>query len=321
MKSITVVIPNYNGEDLLRKNLPFIYSALQSSGIKNYEIIIPDDASKDNSIQFLENNYPDIVIIKNEINVGFSGNTNSGLKKASKDLVFIVNTDVQLTENYFTPLLPYFDIKDTFGVMGRIISLNEKEHQDGAKYPGYSIGNIISTENYYYDSDKPIYSFFLSGANSLVCRKKLEQLGYYNELFNPYYSEDADLGFRAWRVGFKLYYEHKAICKHPNSVTIKQESSNKIQFITKRNKMYLHYLHLNGIELNYYLFFMYFRSFFKKISGNELYYKSYKAFKKDIPKLTKYKEEFESKFQNVTSIKKVVNFIKGNIDSKNVNRF
>lgn len=321
MKSISVIIPNYNGEALLKENLPYIFNALESSNISNFEIIIPDDNSSDNSIQFIEEYYSDIILVKNKVNKGFSGNTNSGILKATKDLLFIVNTDVQLTKNYFTPLLHYFDKDDTFGVMGRIVSIDEKEHQDAAKYPGYSFGNIISTENYFYETNEPIYSFFLSGANSLVDRKKMSGLGNYNELFNPYYSEDADLGFRAWRKGFKLYYENKSVCKHPNSVTIQKEPSDKVKRITKRNKIYLHFLHLNGFELKYYLFILTIKAHFNLIIGKKSYYNSYKEFKSNKVKLIKYKNNFEQSNLVTKRIKEVANFIKGNIDSQNLKRF
>lgn len=87
MKSISVIIPNYNGEDLLKENLPSLYSALSTSGIMEYEVIVPDDASTDGSVAFLENNYPEIIIVKNKENKGFSGNVNTGIKISTMDLI------------------------------------------------------------------------------------------------------------------------------------------------------------------------------------------------------------------------------------------
>lgn len=253
-KSISVVIPNYNGSNLLRENLPYVFLALKSSGIDDYEIIVADDASTDDSISFLKNNYPKIIVVQNKTNLGFSGNTNSGIYKATKDLILILNSDVQLQENYFIPLLKYFDDDKTFGVMGRIISMSGDKIQDGAKFPSYSFAKIISTKNYLVEKRNSLYSFFLSGANALIDREKLLQLGGFNELFNPYYGEDVDLGISAWRVGYKLYYEHNAICRHPNSATIQKESFKKVKLISKRNKLILHYLHLENFEL--FIFFL-----------------------------------------------------------------
>ena len=85
MYSISVVIPNYNGEALLKSNIPSVYQALSSSNITDDEIIIADDASKDRSLEFIEKHYPKIILIKNPVNLGFIGNCNTGIQKAKKD--------------------------------------------------------------------------------------------------------------------------------------------------------------------------------------------------------------------------------------------
>ena len=252
MKSISVIIPNFNGEDLLKENIPPLYNALSTSGIIDYEVVVPDDASTDGSIKFLENNYPEIIIVKNRENKGFSGNVNTGIKISKKDLVFILNSDVILLDKYFSPLLKYFEMEDTFGVMSRIISMESYKIQDGAKYPQYTFGRITTTKNYLVKNRTTLYSLYMSGANSLVDRRKLLSLGGFNEFFNPYYSEDADLGITAWRAGYKIYYEHDSICRHPNSSTIKKEHKKKVKTVAKRNKIILHYLHLDNFELAFF---------------------------------------------------------------------
>lgn len=277
-KSISVVIPNYNGSNLLRENLPYVFLALKTSGLDDYEIIVADDASTDDSISFLQVNYPEIIVVQNKTNQGFSGNTNSGIYKATKDLILILNSDVQLQENYFIPLLKYFDDDKTFGVMGRIISMSGDKIQDGAKFPSYSFANIISTKNYLVEKRNSLYSFFLSGANALIDREKLLQLGGFNELFNPYYGEDVDLGISAWRVGYKLYYEHNALCRHPNSATIKKESSKKVKLISKRNKLILHYLHLENFELFIFFLITIFKSILKLFLLDFTYLKAFFTF-------------------------------------------
>jgi GT2 family glycosyltransferase len=249
MYSISVVIPNFNGVNLLKENIPHVYRALSTSGIVDYEIIVADDASTDDSVNFIHQTFPEIIVVQSSRNRGFAGNTNAGIRVARKDLVLILNSDVQLTDSYFNPQLRYFQQEDTFGVMGRIIAMTDDHIQDGAKYPMLGFTSICATKNYICKAKTSLYTLFLSGANALVDRKKLEQLGGFNEIFNPYYAEDVDLGLKAWRYGYKLYYEHTAICRHPNSTTIKKEPAEKVKIVIKRNKVCLHYLHLEGIEL------------------------------------------------------------------------
>ncbi|NWG29397.1 MAG: glycosyltransferase family 2 protein [Ignavibacteriaceae bacterium] len=276
--TISVVIPNYNGKHLLQTNLPSVYTSLQSSGISDFEIIIPDDASTDNSVHFIKSNYPEIILIENKTNKGFAGNTNTGIFKAQKELVLILNSDVNLTEGYFKSLLKYFDEPDTFGVTGRIIGLDSDKIQDGAKYPKYHFGNISSTTNYICKYRTSLYSLFLTGANALIDREKLIELKGYDEIFNPYYGEDVDLGLRAWRIGYKCYYEHNAICRHPNSATIKKEPPEKVKIISGRNKMYLHFIHLNGFEQIFYLIKLFIKVILKAILLDIKYLKSFRMF-------------------------------------------
>lgn len=291
--SISVIIPNYNGKHLLEENIPYVFSALETSKISDFEIIISDDHSADDSVAFIKKNYPTIKVIENHQNKGFSGNTNTGIRAATKDLVFILNTDVQLTNEYFVHQLPLFNQDDTFGVMGKIIGLNSDKIQDGAKYPNYSFGDIKGTANYIHLNKTTHYSLFMSGANALVNRKKLLEIGCFNEIYNPYYSEDLDLGIRAWRLGYKIYFESRSICRHPNSATIKKEPNHKVRVISKRNKMYLHYLHLNGIELIFFLLKITLKSFFRTLALDGNYLKSYYLFISSISKLQAVKNNFK----------------------------
>ncbi len=285
-RGISVIIPNFNGLDLLKKNLPFVYYALSSSGIENFEVIVSDDASSDNSIFFLETNYPDIIIVKNKVNKGFSSNTNSGIAKASKELLFILNNDVELTANYFSPLLRYFDSDDTFGVMGKIISMTGEIVQDTAKYPSYKFGRIKATVNYEKPDNEDCYTMFLSGANALINKNKMEFLGSFNVLLDPYYYEDVDLGISAWRAGFKLYYEPGAVCKHPNSVTISKSPKSQIKRTVLRNKHILHCLHLSKFEFLVYLFRQILKALVQSIfSLHFIYFQSLAEFFKSL-KLT-----------------------------------
>ena len=97
--SISTVLPNYNGRHLLEKNIP---SLLEAIGTIHNEIIVVDDCSTDDSVAFLENTYPNIKVIRNDVNLGFSSTCNKGIRAATLDLLCIVNTDVTFTPDYFT---------------------------------------------------------------------------------------------------------------------------------------------------------------------------------------------------------------------------
>lgn len=246
-KSISVVLPNYNGRNLLAANLPSVFAALQTAAVE-FEVIVSDDASTDESVAFLKENFKDVIIVSQKINRGFSPTINSGIARASKQLVFLLNTDVFLLPDFFENLFHYFDHPDTFGVSGRFIGLSDDKIQDAGKYPLLLASKKIQPFNFYIDSPSILVTtLFVSGGGALVDREKLNLLGGFDEIFAPFYYEDTDLSMRAWRLGWKCYYEHSAVCRHPASTTInKFNKKRKIWITTQRNKLIFHSLHLNA---------------------------------------------------------------------------
>ncbi|UXE65431.1 MAG: glycosyltransferase family 2 protein [Chryseotalea sp. WA131a] len=246
-KSISVVLPNYNGRDLLAANLPSVYTALQKAGV-DHEVIVADDASTDESVIFLKENFNDVKVVAQKTNRGFSPTINSGIELATKELVLLLNTDVSLLPDYFEHLFPYFDLPDTFGVSGRFIGLNDEKIQDAGKYPLLLGSKKIQPFNFYVDKPSALVAtLFVSGGGALVDRRKLNSLGGFDEIFAPFYYEDTDLSMRAWRLGWRCYYEHSAVCRHPASTTInKFNKKRRIWITTQRNKLIFHSLHLNA---------------------------------------------------------------------------
>ncbi len=248
---ISVIIPNYNGINLFPNTLPPLITVMKETNLP-FEIIVSDDCSTDNSIEYLNVNYPDVRVIKSNVNKGFSGACNNGIKDATFDLVLLLNSDIILTSGYFTHLFKYFQQEDTFGVMGRIVGWNDDKIQDGARLPKFQGFKIKTSINYLLDpiKEESLYTFYLSGANALISRKKLQELGGLDELFSPFYIEDCDLSLRAWRLGWRCYYENRAICRHRTSSTVKVKSKKKyVNIIYNRNKFFLHAIHLTRIQL------------------------------------------------------------------------
>jgi GT2 family glycosyltransferase len=325
--SISVVIPNYNGQGLLQKNLPYLMEALKQSGME-YEIIISDDASTDNSVSFLKENYPFIYIITSQSNQGFSVTINKGIMTATCDLVFALNSDVQLSPDYFLPQLKYFEMKNTFGVMGRIIGIDNDEIQDGAKYPLRRGVSIKSTLNYILKSSSPgvtLPSLFLSGANALMNRKKIQELNGFDEIFSPFYGEDVDLSLRAWRLGWKCYYEHEAICRHPSSTTIKNHhKKEKIKIISLRNKLIFHSIHLDGWALYLYKIKIYSELIFRIITSQKYFHEAFKLYLKKSMGIKKSRARLKLLLDNhpdSKSTQDIISFIRSEIKDYDIIKF
>lgn len=248
-KSVSIIIPNYNGVTLLEKYLPHTLQAIRNADVV-FEVIIVDDCSTDTSVEWIRTYYPDVILLVNSINMGFSISCNRGIKLAKNELILLLNSDVSLSERYFENLWSYFEEEETFGVMGRIMNPNNKI-EDAARMLSFSGTKFKATRFYYSTGEsKRTPTAYLSGANALVRRNMLVKLGGFDEAFSPYYSEDVDLSFRAWRIGWKCYYEHEAICVHEVSKTIRSANTKKaLLSVVYRNKFILHAIHLNGVRL------------------------------------------------------------------------
>ncbi|MDH5710387.1 MAG: glycosyltransferase family 2 protein [Gammaproteobacteria bacterium] len=241
-QAISVVLPNYNGRHLLEKNMP---SLLQSLEGLEHEIIVVDDCSADDSVLFLHSTYPDIRLIQNETNLGFSSTCNKGIYAARLELLCVVNTDVTFTQDYFTKSIKEFDDSPLFAVKGDIINYDR------------SFEDVISIDRttllYYkrgflrFDTRTPLTQRTLIQNNDaqfvglgccFVCnREMLLELGGFDEIYSPFYWEDCDLGRRAMEKGFKLLYLPDAKVYHQASSTIGSYRSNNLRrLVSNRNK-------------------------------------------------------------------------------------
>ena len=147
IQGISLVIPNFNGEQLLPQILPPAILALSATGTP-YEIIVADDASTDQSVVLLHRDFPQVRIIQLPTNGGFSKTANAGIRAAQFDWVLLLNSDVKLTPIYFEFILPYSQQPTVFSVSGRIIGWDTDQIQDGGKYPVFQGAKIKTSYDF-----------------------------------------------------------------------------------------------------------------------------------------------------------------------------
>lgn len=325
-KSVSVIIPNYNGSTLLKQYLPFTLAAVTTAGII-YEIIIIDDCSTDDSVKFITENYPQINLVVNTENKGFSYSCNRGIEQARYELILLLNSDVKLTPDYFDHQWKYFSRWDTFGVMGCIKDMDGEHIQDAARLPKMN-GLKLKTDYFYYTHDDKdrLYTLYLSGANALIHAEKLKEIGGFYELFSPFYCEDMELSLRAWRLKWNCYYEHKAVCMHEVSASTKNyETAKWVKGVYFRNRFYMHALHLNGPALVFWYVQITLVDLLPKLVAGQFWiWKSYMALIKNRHEIKSYKVKIkdlmEMKDTRVT-IFDIVKRIKNSVRNKKVTRF
>lgn len=235
---LSVLIPNYNGETILPIFLPSVLRAFEVyPGEK--ELIIVDDCSKDKSLEVLKNLCGSFAKIeKNPHNLGFSGTCNRAASLASGDVLFFLNTDVELPDTFFSTFHEYFTREDTFAVTIHGIQYRTKENLDGVKVGEWKRGSLRVTKNIYpqeFNMWEP--SFMVQGAYFFVDAKKFQALGGFDERFNPFIFEETDLCYRALKRGWKIYFDLRAKGYHDHSTTLKSVASQKrLNFFSHRNR-------------------------------------------------------------------------------------
>ncbi|MGC8976846.1 MAG: glycosyltransferase family 2 protein [Candidatus Ratteibacteria bacterium] len=214
MEPISIIIPNYNGKELLKKNLPGIVKAVERHN-ENDEIIVVDNGSSDGSVEFLRENYPQIRIIELKENKGFGQACNIGVKKSKNKIVILLNNDVMVEENFIEPLLKHFSDPLVFSVSAVSLGRDnrKKEIPEKVKEVLYCCAGYTA-----YDKEKFLF------------------LGGFHPIYSPFYCEDRDIGYRAKKIGWKNLIEPKSIVYHEGERTSKKLNRRYVEYIKFRNR-------------------------------------------------------------------------------------
>lgn len=254
MKTIAVVLLNYNGENLLKKFLP---NVIKNSPEAN--IYIADNGSKDNSKEFVSNNFPDVNWIALDNNYGYAGGYNLALKNVKEDIYCLLNTDIEVTENWLLPIINSFNNDDKIGIIQpKILDYNNKNKFEYAGAAGgfidkfgfpYCRGRIFDTlenDNNQYPSSQ---IFWASGACFFIKRNTFEQLGGFDADFFAH-QEEIDLCWRAFNKNIITYYCAESTVYHIGGATLNKSNTMKT-FLNFRNSLYMIYKNApsNGLFL------------------------------------------------------------------------
>jgi len=224
---ISVFITNYNGLSLLKKHLENTILASPEAS----EFILSDDASVDGSVKFakdLQKKYPQLKIFSHKKNKGFGDNSNFAAKKATGDLIVLLNSDSVPHLGYISTTLKHFTDPNVFGV-----GFAEMGKENYGKI-FWGNGYIQTIPGH---SDKAHIAAWLSGGSSIIRRDLFLKLGGFDHIYEPFYFEDTDLGLRAWRSGYKLLWEPTAIVEHQHEATMSKFPKKFLVYVKERNHL------------------------------------------------------------------------------------
>ncbi|WP_319501178.1 glycosyltransferase family 2 protein [uncultured Draconibacterium sp.] len=249
-KKIAIVILNWNGVKLFPDYLP---SVIKHSKGENIEVIIADNGSTDNSLEFLAANYPEVTLLDLKENYGFAKGYNVALNQIEADYFVLLNSDVKVVENWIQPCIDHFEQDEkVVAVQPKVLSFNEPElfeyagaaggFIDKFGYPfcrGRILDHVEKDENQY---DRASEIFWATGACMFVRAEAFKNAGGLDADFWAH-MEEIDLCWRWKNQGYKIVYEPHSVVYHLGGGSLEYGNPKKV-YLNFRNNLYMLYKNL-----------------------------------------------------------------------------
>lgn len=249
MTKVAVVILNFNGANILKNFLPSVIKHT----LTPYEIIVADNGSTDNSLEVLQNEFSEIKVLKSTINEGFSKGYNTALSQIEAEYYVLLNSDVEVTENWISPIIQLMESDKQIGAcQPKILAYQDKNSFEYAGAAGGFIdkygfpfcrGRIfdqLETDQNQYNNNIEI--FWATGACMFVRSEAYHQLG---GLDNDFFAhmEEIDLCWRMKNANYKIMYCAESTVYHLGGGTLHKSNPRKT-FLNFRNGLALLYKNL-----------------------------------------------------------------------------
>ena len=241
-QKVAVVILNWNGEKLLEEFIPSVVKTIPDFAT----LIVADNASNDNSIEFLKLNYPQVTIVQNDKNYGFAQGYNEALKKVDAEYLVLLNSDVETSNNWIEPIVNFMDSHpETGACQPKILDYKNKNVFEYAGASGGFIDalgfpfcrgrifNDLEIDSNQYNTPSSI--FWSTGACMFIRKKVFDELNGFDSSFFAH-MEEIDLCWRIHRLGFNIYCIPESKVYHLGGGTLKKLNPQKT-YLNFRNNL------------------------------------------------------------------------------------
>lgn len=255
MKKLSVVILNWNGADMLRKFLPSVLACSQEEGV---EVCVADNGSTDDSCEVIKWEFPGVRLIRLSENYGFAEGYNRALKQVEAEYVVLLNSDVEVTPDWLTPMVDYMDAHpEVAACQPKILSYRDRNNFEYAGAAGGFIdrygypfcrGRIFdSVEEDKGQYNKTIPVFWATGAALLIRLNVYREVGGLDGRFFAH-MEEIDLCWRLRSRGYTVICSPFSTVYHVGGATLKKDNPHKT-FLNFRNNLLMLYKNLPEKEL------------------------------------------------------------------------
>ena len=247
MKKTSIIILNWNGKQLLQQFLPTV---LAHSLNDNSEVIVADNGSTDDSVSFLQTEFPNVPLILFDKNYGFAEGYNRAIQQVDTEYAVLLNSDVETTENWLQPLVDYMDTHpEVAAVQPKIRAYHDKEKFEYAGAAGGFIDrygypfcrgrilDVIETDKGQYDDAIPI--FWATGACLFIRRSDYLEVGGLDARFFAH-MEEIDLCWRLNARGKSVMCVPQSVVYHVGGASLSKENPQKT-YLNFRNNLLMLY--------------------------------------------------------------------------------
>jgi GT2 family glycosyltransferase len=260
-RDVSIVIPSWNGRRLLEEFLPSVIEAaarFAREASAAVEIVVVDDGSTDETVAWVTDQIADCRVplrtIRHDTNLGFGEACNRGVRAAAHGLIFLLNNDIDVDRDALAPLVARFRAEGDralFAVHCRVRDFVTDHDVGTGKLGGFARGFLRVHRSYITrePTTGPLDSMFASGGSMMLDRVTFIELGGFDPLFAPFYLEDVELSYRAWKRGFTVGYEPRSVVRHRFSSTIGPSAGRRVPRISQRNRLIVHWIHLHDRRL------------------------------------------------------------------------
>lgn len=239
LPELSIITINFNG----MKDTGELIESLQEQVFLPYEIIVVDNASKVNEAELLQQKYPNIITIRSEKNLGFSGGNNLGINKAKGKYIFLLNNDTFIEEDTFHYLIKKLESSPKIGAVSPKIKFAFAPRN--IQFAGYMPLSRITLRNDLIgfgeadngQFDTPIRTPYCHGAAMMVKKEVIEKVGYMPEIYFLYY-EELDWSTQIEKSGYELWYEPGCTVYHKESQSTGQQSYLRTFYLTRNRLLY-----------------------------------------------------------------------------------
>ncbi|MDC3378733.1 glycosyltransferase family 2 protein [Planctomycetota bacterium] len=254
---VSLVVPNYNGRDLLLKNIPTLLAAAETYP-GPAEVVVVDDGSADDSVEVMRSQLGGARLVVHPQNRGFGPACKTGVEAAGHPIAILLNSDVTVEPDFVGPLVTHFErdaevfsvsplILDNAGAPSGVTVNLPSVRRGELKWKGVDPQDLLALAKLPAEVALEIPSLFgLGGAVALV-RERFLALGGFDPMYEPFYHEDVDLGLMAWRRGWKVLVEPRSKVTHEDGGTIgKHFQPYRVKVLRRRHRILCNWKHAEG---------------------------------------------------------------------------